>query len=73
MKLLTDAEVAQIGKLAHMVETTPFPNAWYFEDEAAGLRSIARQLRQIVGLPEPAPLWPELAANAEPIPKEETP
>ncbi len=65
---LTPDEVKRIGQLAGCIESTQFPAAYYCQEEILGLRAIASELRLIVGLP-PNP-WPELAANAEPIPDE---
>lgn len=73
MKLLTPADVARIGQLAGCVESTHFPAAYYCAQEIQSLRAIAAELRRIVGLPEPEPLWPDCAANSQPIPKKETP
>lgn len=72
MKTLTAAEVTRIGQLASMIEHQRFPTSFYCPDLFADARGISAELRRIVGLPpEPAP-WPELAANAEPISKEDT-
>lgn len=55
---LAPADVARVAQLARLIESTHFPSAHYCTDQILGLRSIATELRTMVGLPAEDPLMP---------------
>lgn len=56
--VLSPAQLVRVAQIARLIESTRFPVAYYCEDEIIGLRSIARELRVMVGWPAEDPLMP---------------